>query len=54
MAETPHYHYALGRRKSAIATARLYPGKGEIFVGEPAAADYFNNTALSYCRRTTH
>lgn len=46
MAETPHYHYARGRRKEAIATVRLYPGKGEIVVGEKTAADYFNNEAL--------
>lgn len=46
MAETPHYHYARGRRKEAIATARLYPGKGEILVGEQTAAEYFNNATL--------
>ncbi len=46
MAETTHYHYARGRRKAAIATARLYPGKGEIVVGEQTAAEYFNNDAL--------
>lgn len=46
MAETPHYHYARGRRKEAIATVRLYPGKGEIIVGDKMAADYFNNEAL--------
>jgi small subunit ribosomal protein S9 len=46
MAEQLHYHYARGRRKEAIATARLYPGKGEIVVGDKMAADYFNNDAL--------
>lgn len=47
MAEaTPHYHYARGRRKEAVATARLYPGKGEIVVGDKTASDYFNNEAL--------
>jgi small subunit ribosomal protein S9 len=46
MADTPHYHYGLGRRKEAIATARLYPGKGEILVGDQTASDYFNNEAL--------
>jgi small subunit ribosomal protein S9 len=46
MAESTHYHYGLGRRKEAIATARLYPGKGEILVGDQPAADYFNNAAL--------
>lgn len=43
---TTHYHYARGRRKEAIATARLYPGKGEIIVGDSPAAEYFNNDAL--------
>jgi small subunit ribosomal protein S9 len=46
MADTTHYHYARGRRKEAIATARLYPGKGEIVVGDKTAAEYFNNDAL--------
>jgi small subunit ribosomal protein S9 len=46
MAESTHYHYARGRRKAAIATVRLYPGKGEIVVGDQTAAEYFNNTAL--------
>jgi small subunit ribosomal protein S9 len=47
MAEaTDHYYYGLGRRKEAIATARLYKGAGEILVGETPAADYFNNASL--------
>jgi small subunit ribosomal protein S9 len=46
MAEPLHYHYALGRRKEAIATARLYPGKGQYLVNDKQAADYFNNAAL--------
>lgn len=46
MAEATHYHYARGRRKTAIATVRLYPGKGEIVVGDKTASDYFNNDAL--------
>lgn len=46
MAESTHYHYARGRRKAAIATVRLYPGKGEIMVADQTAADYFNNDAL--------
>jgi small subunit ribosomal protein S9 len=45
-ATTAKYHYGLGRRKEAIATARLYPGGGEIVVGEKTAADYFNNASL--------
>jgi small subunit ribosomal protein S9 len=46
MAETGHYHYALGRRKEAIATARLYKGSGEILINDKSAAEYFNNEAL--------
>lgn len=46
MAETQNYYYALGRRKEAVATARLYRGAGEIQVGEQTAADYFNNDSL--------
>jgi small subunit ribosomal protein S9 len=46
MAESTHYHYGLGRRKEAVATVRLYPGKGELMVGEQLATDYFNNDAL--------
>lgn len=47
MAETAnHYNYALGRRKEAVATARLYKGTGEIFVGDMTAEAYFNNDAL--------
>ena len=47
MAETKdHYYYGLGRRKEAIATARLYKGSGELLVDEKPAKDYFNNDAL--------
>ena len=46
MADAGHYHYARGRRKEAIATARLYKGTGAITVNEMTANDYFNNDAL--------
>ncbi len=47
MAETKaHYYYGLGRRKAAIATARLYKGKGEIEVNSQSAEQYFNNATL--------
>ncbi len=46
MADAVHYHYARGRRKEAVATVRLTPGKGEIKVNEMLAADYFNNDSL--------
>jgi small subunit ribosomal protein S9 len=41
-----HYYYGLGRRKEAIATARLYKGGGEIMVGSVSAEDYFNNATF--------
>lgn len=40
------YHYGLGRRKAAIATARLYKGKGEMDVNGMPASEYFNNASL--------
>ncbi len=47
MAEnTDHYHYGLGRRKEAVATARLYKGGGEIVANEMTAEEYFNNDQL--------
>lgn len=34
--EQQHYYYGLGRRKSAVARVRLYPGNGAIVVnGKP-------------------
>ena len=31
-----HYHYGLGRRKSAVARVRLYPGNGKVIInGKP-------------------
>lgn len=48
MAESSeHYYYGLGRRKEAIATARLYKGGGEIMVGDVSAEDYFNNSTFT-------
>jgi small subunit ribosomal protein S9 len=34
--EQQHYYYGLGRRKSAVARVRLYPGNGAVIVnGKP-------------------
>lgn len=41
-----HYYYAHGRRKSAVATVRLYKGKGELVVNDQPATEYFNNRTL--------
>lgn len=45
-AKTQNYHYGLGRRKEAIATARLYKGQGEITVNDQPYDQYFNNDTL--------
>jgi len=39
--KTPEYTYALGRRKSASARARLFKGKGHITVNGKTADEYF-------------
>ena len=43
------YTYGLGRRKSATATVRLYPGKGEITINNKPAIQYLsgNKTYLA-------
>jgi small subunit ribosomal protein S9 len=41
MAAAVHYHYALGRRKSATARIRLINGKGVITVNGEPANQYF-------------
>ncbi len=45
---TPHYFYALGRRKSATARVRLTPGKGVVTINGKPANEYFaeNKTLL--------
>lgn len=41
MAQAPHYHYALGRRKSATARVRLMNGKGKLTINNTDATEYF-------------
>ncbi len=36
------YLYGLGRRKSATASVRLYPGKGKITINDKPALEYLN------------
>lgn len=38
---TPHYHYALGRRKSSTARVRLQNGKGKITINGKDVHEYF-------------
>lgn len=39
------YFYGLGRRKSASASVRLLPGKGNITINGKPAAEYLDNNA---------
>jgi len=40
---TERYTYGLGRRKSAVATARILKGKGKITINDQPADEYFNH-----------
>lgn len=40
------YHYGVGRRKSAVARVRLYPGSGQMTVNGKTAAEYFGGRAV--------
>jgi len=41
MAEKARYHYGTGRRKTAVARVRMYPGKGAITVNGKTVPEYF-------------
>ena len=43
---TGQYHQAVGRRKSAIARVRLYPGTGEFVVNGKESREYFGGRDL--------
>ena len=45
MAEAP-YIWSVGRRKTAVARVRLYPGSGKITVNGRPATDYFGGRAI--------
>ena len=40
MADIKNYHYALGRRKMAIAKVRLQKGSGQITINQQPASEY--------------
>ncbi|MBX6753993.1 MAG: 30S ribosomal protein S9 [Thermorudis peleae] len=40
------YFYGLGRRKTAVARVRLYPGTGRVFVNGKSADEYFGGRDL--------
>lgn len=46
------YHWATGRRKSAIARVRLYPGNGQITVNGKPARDYFGGRLIHQANLT--
>jgi len=47
MADKKHYYYAVGRRKSAVATVRLMNGKGVLTINGAPSGEYLNNEMLS-------
>ncbi|HQY30515.1 MAG TPA: 30S ribosomal protein S9 [Thermomicrobiales bacterium] len=46
MTEKARYHYGTGRRKTAVARVRLYPGKGSITVNGKTSPEYFGGRSL--------
>ena len=46
MTDKTRYHYGTGRRKTAVARVRLYPGKGTITVNGKPMPDYFGGRLL--------
>ena len=42
------YHYAVGRRKTAVATVRLVPGNGLVIVNGKPVNEYLRRAALEY------
>jgi small subunit ribosomal protein S9 len=43
---TERYHYGTGRRKSAVARVRLYPGSGTISVNGKEFEEYFGGRTI--------
>jgi small subunit ribosomal protein S9 len=42
------FYYGVGRRKSAVARVRLYPGEGNMTVNGKPARDHFGGRELNY------
>ena len=47
MSDKTRYHYGTGRRKTAVARVRMYPGKGAITVNGKTAPEYFGGRSLN-------
>ncbi len=45
-AEKPAYYYGTGRRKSAVARVRLYPGTGQMIINSKTPEDYFGGRSI--------
>ena len=45
MMNTQRYYYGTGRRKTAVARVRLFPGTGQIIVNGAPAEEYFPGEA---------
>lgn len=45
-AQENRYYYGVGRRKSAVARVRLYPGQGNVTVNNRSAQDYFGKREI--------
>lgn len=45
-AQTEHYYYATGRRKSAVARVRLVPGDGLLVINGRSPSEYFGRRDL--------
>lgn len=45
--KSKHYYYAVGRRKTSVATVRLMEGKGIITVNNMTSGEYFNNSTYA-------
>lgn len=45
------FYYGTGRRKTAVARVRLYPGQGQIIVNGKDVEEYFELNTLTYLVR---
>ncbi len=46
MSQGARYYYGTGKRKSAVARVRLYPGGGEITINDQPSTDYFGGRVI--------
>ncbi len=44
--DRPAYYYGTGRRKTAVARVRLYPGNGQIIINSKPVEEYFGARTL--------